>query len=421
MATYSTVWAWIIPTAPRAKKVFTEREAKKIAAQTGLAWSRVVKRKAGVRAQVRRRGHPPQSKTFATKGQAETWATRVEAAMSSGTFRDLSVARGMTVAALLDSYATGRTLDSSETARIKHLQAKPLGDITLDQLHAAHCLDYVDRRRGTREQRLAHYARRLSRQVAAGYEDPDDAEDLLADARDGDMVLPGRVSDATLTRDLDVLGSAIAWAKAHKKLHLVEHAVRDAKAKLVVHNERNRRPTDAELQGIFAASDSPELRPIIEVAVETAMRRGELSTVRIEDIQWEKQTARLRREKADRLKKSRQVGREVPLTAVAVNVLRAQIGDRTHGYVFTLAPNSITQAFRRACERAGIRDLVFHDLRHHALSNWAERGLTIYELQQIGGHRDVRSLQRYIHEKADRVARRMDAARVSGDPTEPAL
>lgn len=53
-------------------------------------------------------------------------------------------------------------------------------------------------------------------------------------------------------------------------------------------------------------------------------------------------------------------------------------------------------------------DLVFHDLRHDALSRWAERGMSLPDLQAIGGHRDLRSLRRYLHSQAAAVAKRME-------------
>ena len=105
MATYTTVWAWIIPTRPRPKKAFKEAEAKKTAEVAGIAWSQVKKQKQGVRVQVLRKGHRPQSQSFDTKGQAEIWATQVEAAMAIGNFHDLHVAWGLTVGVLLDRYS----------------------------------------------------------------------------------------------------------------------------------------------------------------------------------------------------------------------------------------------------------------------------------------------------------------------------
>lgn len=409
MATYTTVTAWIIPTKPQVKKAFTEAAARKSAAAAGIPWSAVKKQKQGVRVQIRRRGHRPQSQTFDTKGQAETWAKKVESDMDAGTFQDLHVARSLTVRGLLERYSEERVMNSSERSRISLLK-QTLGDITLDQLNSAQCLDFVKARRGTRAERLKSYERWLARQGANRELDPADAEELLLDARSGGMTLPPVVQDSTIWRDLDVLGSAIAWGKDHLMLHIVTHPLPATKKHLVVNNERSRRPTEDELEKLYQVTDSPFLKSVIALAIETAMRRSELCRIRIEDIHWQRKIVVLRSEKADRLKKDRSAGRDVPLSNQAIQILRTQVGERHSGKVFALKPNSITQAFRRACVRAKIQDLVFHDLRHHSLSLWAEQGKSEFELKKIGGHRDARSLARYLHGKAETVAKNMDGA-----------
>jgi len=47
---------------------------------------------------------------------------------------------------------------------------------------------------------------------------------------------------------------------------------------------------------------------------------------------------------------------------------------------------------------------VFHLLRHESLSRYAERGFDILRLQLVGGHRDLRHLQRYARLDAARLA-----------------
>lgn len=222
------------------------------------------------------------------------------------------------------------------------------------------------------------------------------------------MTLPPLVSDATLQRDLDVLGSAIHWGKDYLKLRIVEHPMPGTKKYLVVQNESSRRPAAHELDKLFVATESAVLKPIVEFAIVSSLRRSEICALHIEDIDWVASVVRIRQEKADRLKKSRQKGREVPLSSTARSILEQQVDDRCVGVVFDIQSDALTQAFRRACQRAGIKNWVFHDLRHHALSNWAERGMTPHELQMIG-HRDMRSLACYIHGKAEAVAKRMQS------------
>ena len=61
----------------------------------------------------------------------------------------------------------------------------------------------------------------------------------------------------------------------------------------------------------------------------------------------------------------------------------------------------------RACKRAGIRGLRFHDLRHEATSRFFEKGLNVMEVASITGHKDLRMLLRYTHLRAEDLAEKL--------------
>tara|TARA_Y100001934_G_scaffold206423_1_gene244092 strand:+ start:34 stop:306 length:273 start_codon:yes stop_codon:yes gene_type:complete len=74
-------------------------------------------------------------------------------------------------------------------------------------------------------------------------------------------------------------------------------------------------------------------------------------------------------------------------------------------YQKKLTSNGVLKsAWRRACCRAGISDLRFHDLRHEATSRFFEKGLNLMEVAAITGHKDLRMLQRYTHLRAEDLA-----------------
>jgi integrase len=77
------------------------------------------------------------------------------------------------------------------------------------------------------------------------------------------------------------------------------------------------------------------------------------------------------------------------------------------GKVWGLRADSITQAFDRACKRAGIEDLRFHDLRHEATSRLFEKGFNPMEVSTITGHKTLQMLKRYTHLRAEDLAKRM--------------
>jgi integrase len=80
------------------------------------------------------------------------------------------------------------------------------------------------------------------------------------------------------------------------------------------------------------------------------------------------------------------------------------------GRIFPFQPDSITQAFGRAVERAGIKKAIrLHDCRREAISRFVEvHGLTVAEVQQFSGHRDQRTLEEhYLRPSAGATSRKV--------------
>jgi integrase len=53
------------------------------------------------------------------------------------------------------------------------------------------------------------------------------------------------------------------------------------------------------------------------------------------------------------------------------------------------------KAFRTALKRAEIKDFSFHTIRHTTMSYLAQEGATAFELKAQGGHKDIKSVERY--------------------------
>lgn len=85
-------------------------------------------RKRGLRqwqAQIRKRGHPPQIKTFDTRAAAEAWARSIEVEMDRGLFVSRAEAESTTLGEFLERYLTEitprKTGAGPETNRIRAL------------------------------------------------------------------------------------------------------------------------------------------------------------------------------------------------------------------------------------------------------------------------------------------------------------
>jgi len=57
--------------------------------------------------------------------------------------------------------------------------------------------------------------------------------------------------------------------------------------------------------------------------------------------------------------------------------------------------NEMRHSFKTACEKAGIRDFCFHDLRHVALNNLREEGNDYFKIMALSGHKTMSCFRRY--------------------------
>ncbi len=103
--------------------------------------------------------------------------------------------------------------------------------------------------------------------------------------------------------------------------------------------------------------------------------------------------------------------RSVPLSSKARAVLAALKPpdvDAPTGPVFAgLTGEAVKRAFIRACDRAGLDDFHFHDLRHEATSRLFEKGLNPMEVASITGHKTLQMLKRYTHLNARDLAAKL--------------
>lgn len=94
----------------------------------------------------------------------------------------------------------------------------------------------------------------------------------------------------------------------------------------------------------------------------------------------------------------------MPLSSTAMGILQG-IPRSLSGKVFDTTYEAIHLSFLRACKRAGIQGLRFHDLRHEATSRFFEKGLNPMQVSSITGHMTLQMLKRYTHLEAEDLAK----------------
>jgi integrase len=76
--------------------------------------------------------------------------------------------------------------------------------------------------------------------------------------------------------------------------------------------------------------------------------------------------------------------------------------------VFATIDYAIRHGWDRLTKRAEIQDLKFHDLRHEVISRFIESGLSLVDAATISGHRDLRTLFRYMDTDYSKLPRKID-------------
>ena len=133
------------------------------------------------------------------------------------------------------------------------------------------------------------------------------------------------------------------------------------------------------------------MREIIAYAMFSARRQEEITTIRIEDFQGDRQLVRDMKHPGQ--KKGNDTWCDVtPEAARIVEAVRP-----VSGPIFPYNNRSIGTSFTKACAFLGIDNLTFHDLRHEAASRLFEMGWNIPHVAAVTGHRSWVSLKRYTH------------------------
>lgn len=152
----------------------------------------------------------------------------------------------------------------------------------------------------------------------------------------------------------------------------------------------------ARLYDSVCESESPVLRHVIALLILTGARKGEALTARWTDFDLAHRIWRVPMSKSGR-------PRHIPLSDGALAVLeRIPNQGLADGYLFpspsTGKPyTSIFGAWDRARQRAKLQDVRIHDLRHSFASMLVNQGRSLYEVQQILGHHQIKTTQRYAH------------------------
>ncbi|WP_313642461.1 site-specific integrase [Stenotrophomonas sp.] len=142
------------------------------------------------------------------------------------------------------------------------------------------------------------------------------------------------------------------------------------------------------------------LTPVVLLAMNTGMRRGELLSMTWGDVDLEAKMLTIRAENA---KSGRQ--RHIPLNVEALDVLQRwaiRTGGQRIGRVFNV--NDVKTGWTKLLADARIEQFRFHDLRHHFASRLVRAGVDLNTVRELLGHADITMTLRYAHLAPDTLA-----------------
>ena len=340
----------------------------------------IIKTKTGAwKAIIRQHGQPLKTKTCQLKRDAEDWARDAESDIQKGIYNPgARILRKLLMSEALDRYESNvsptkrASTQDRESVRFRHLH-KYFGQYALTA---------------------------ITPEIVARYRDA--------------RLTQGKSAN-TVRLELALLGHLYTTAIREWGMSFMRNPVTLIKKPSPGHGRTRRLSADEEVRLLTAchAHSNPMLTWIVEVALYTGMRQGEILGLHTEQVDIERRIIGLTHTKNG-------TERTVPLSVRATTVLATALanparprdtnlvffGDPGHDGV--RRPYVTGKVWQTILTRAGIIDLHFHDLRHEAASRLVEMGLSDLEVAAITGHKSMQMLKRYTHLRAEDLVGKLD-------------
>lgn len=216
------------------------------------------------------------------------------------------------------------------------------------------------------------------------------------------------ISSATVRLEMSLLSHFFEIGRIEWGLCESNPVANVRKPKTSASRERTLTPREERLILRYAhAHSNPELYSIIVLAIETAMRQGEILGLLWEHINLQTGIAHLPQTKNG-------TKRDVPLSLKARDAL-VRTGVKAKGKVFCYTPEGLKSTWRFMLGKLNIEDLHFHDCRHHAITKLFQLGtLDMMEVAAISGHKSLGMLKRYTHLKAAKLVKKLEGNKHKG-------
>jgi integrase len=291
--------------------------------------------------EIRRSFHKHISKTFISKQDAQRWARETERLIEIGQYQDLSEANKTTLKQLLERYereVSSKKRTEADKYLIRNIMQHDLVNKVLSHVSSSDIAEFRDKRLET-------------------------------------------VSGSSVNRELSIISDCINRAITEWKCFISENPVKVG-LRCKENPQRTRRLLAGEYETLMNSCKKNRAFwcPIIDFAIHSAMRRGELLSITWDMVDLDKKFITL----PPQITKTNKP-RNVPLQPHAINILRS-IPRSLNGRVFPIGIKNFERSWTAICKRAGIKGLRWHDLKREAVSRLFEKGLSVSEVQLFCGN-----------------------------------
>ncbi len=316
------------------------------------------------RVQVRLKGHPSETASFARLTDAKKWAQNTESAIREGRHFKTSQAKKYTMGDAIDRYFKDVLAHRDNPInQVTYLNwwKQAIGDYSLADVNPALIVGHRSILLGSKNR----YGR--------------------------------EVGKATANRYVQALGHVFTiarkewcWVSESPVLNISKLKEPRGRVRFLSNEER------AALLEACKESENPHLFKAVVLALSTGARKMEIMGLKWQDVDFERGVIILHKTKNGER-------RIIPLQGYALGLIRehAKIRNLHCDFVFPsrikCQPIDIRTSWENALKKAGIEDFRFHDLRHSAASYLAMDGASIAEIAEVLGHKTLQMVKRYAH------------------------
>jgi integrase len=348
--------------------------------------------KISYQAVVRITGQPTLRETFSDINKARAWSDAMSAAARASIHKlpDIKSYRRVNLKNALTQWSTHETCPKTYTSLIPSV-IRLVGDIALAHVTQEYVLAYINRVRKTNSQFNRPY------------------------------------TDVTILKHLAAMRGAVKFIakRFNVKPDLSMFSIEEVEGKWKVERKRVlSKDEEARLHGTIPTRTYDEhWALLIDFAIETVAREGELVLMELSEIDYEKRVWTIPKEHT-KMKYEREVPLSKKATAIALK-LRNLLNDHnailsnnpdskkpqeTRLFHVFSTPSSVCSGFAKLAKAASINNFTFHDLRHTGITRLTlnKRHMKVEEIMAIAGHKSYAMYLKYSNLRGEDLVDRME-------------